>query len=189
MAERKALSKKIRFEIFKRDSFTCQYCGRMAPDVVLEVDHINPIFNNGDNEIMNLLTSCFDCNRGKGKKQLSDNSVIKLQQEQLKTLNEKRQQLEMMIEWKKQLQDFINEEVLKIEDLFNEQMGFRLSNYGKSVFKKHIIEFGFSEVYESSIISINQYYNESNEDTVSQVINKVGGICCNRKKKRDKNEI
>ena len=39
MAERKPLSKKIRFEVFKRDAFTCQYCGQMAPDVLLEVDH------------------------------------------------------------------------------------------------------------------------------------------------------
>lgn len=25
------ISKKIRFEVFKRDNFTCQYCGRKAP--------------------------------------------------------------------------------------------------------------------------------------------------------------
>ena len=31
--KRRAVSKKLRFEIFKRDSFTCQYCGRKAPDV------------------------------------------------------------------------------------------------------------------------------------------------------------
>lgn len=36
---RKPISKKIRFEVFKRDGFTCQYCGRMAPDVVL-VDYL-----------------------------------------------------------------------------------------------------------------------------------------------------
>ena len=49
MSERKAISKKLRFEVFKRDNFTCQYCGRMAPDVILEVDHINPVKNGGDN--------------------------------------------------------------------------------------------------------------------------------------------
>ena len=54
MAVRKAISKKLRFEVFKRDNFTCQYCGRMAPDVVLEVDHINAVANGGDNNILNL---------------------------------------------------------------------------------------------------------------------------------------
>ena len=46
-AKRKALSQKIRFEVFKRDSFTCQYCGRKAPDVVLQVDHIVPVAKGG----------------------------------------------------------------------------------------------------------------------------------------------
>lgn len=40
---RKALSKKLRFEVFKRDSFTCQYCGDKAPDIILECDHIIPV--------------------------------------------------------------------------------------------------------------------------------------------------
>ena len=82
MAERKTLSKKIRFEVFKRDKFTCQYCGRMAPDVVLEVDHIKPISKGGTNDILNLVTSCKDCNRGKSNIKLSDDSVVKKQQMQ-----------------------------------------------------------------------------------------------------------
>lgn len=64
------VSKRIRFEIFKRDVFTCQYCGSRPPDVVLEVDHIEPRAAGGGNENINLITSCFDCNRGKGKKPL-----------------------------------------------------------------------------------------------------------------------
>jgi len=70
MANRKSLSKKTRFEIFKRDGFTCQYCGKTPPQVVLEVDHINPVISGGDNDEMNLITSCFDCNRGKGAREL-----------------------------------------------------------------------------------------------------------------------
>ena len=66
MAERKPISSKIRFEVFKRDSFTCQYCGRSAPNVVLEVDHITPVNGGGGNEMANLITACHDCNRGKG---------------------------------------------------------------------------------------------------------------------------
>lgn len=33
---------KLRFDVFKRDKFQCVYCGRMPPDVTLEVDHIIP---------------------------------------------------------------------------------------------------------------------------------------------------
>jgi len=56
---------KNRFEIFKRDNFTCQYCGRSAPMVQLELDHIKPQTKHGDNSKNNLITSCKECNIGK----------------------------------------------------------------------------------------------------------------------------
>ena len=56
---------KQRFEIFKRDSFTCHYCGRKAPSITLQLDHIIPVAKGGDNSSDNLLTSCEECNRGK----------------------------------------------------------------------------------------------------------------------------
>lgn len=70
MPQRKSLSKGLRFDVFRRDGFTCQYCGRQPPDVVLEVDHILPVAEGGTNDILNLTTACQDCNRGKGKKLL-----------------------------------------------------------------------------------------------------------------------
>jgi len=60
------LGSKVRFEIFKRDGFTCQYCGRKTPAVILEVDHVVPVASGGSDDTDNLVTSCFDCNRGKG---------------------------------------------------------------------------------------------------------------------------
>lgn len=71
MHTRKAMSKKLRFEVFKRDAFTCQYCGGHPPLIVLEVDHIDPVANGGNNEIDNLVTACFNCNRGKSATSLT----------------------------------------------------------------------------------------------------------------------
>ncbi len=65
MSKRVQLSKKTRFEVFKRDGFTCQYCGATPPKSVLECDHIDPVSKGGTNDMYNLITSCFDCNRGK----------------------------------------------------------------------------------------------------------------------------
>lgn len=86
----RSLSKKIRFEVFKRDLFACQYCGRTPPQVVLECDHINPVSKGGSNRQSNLITACFDCNRGKAanplevvlpslKKQMEDKKEAKKQ--------------------------------------------------------------------------------------------------------------
>lgn len=67
---RKFMSKSLRFEVFKRDSFTCQYCGAHPPQVILEVDHIVPVAGGGLNDQDNLITACFDCNRGKAARSL-----------------------------------------------------------------------------------------------------------------------
>jgi 5-methylcytosine-specific restriction endonuclease McrA len=92
MSARKGLSKKTRFDVFKRDQFCCQYCGRKPPQTTLEVDHIDPVANGGGNEQTNLVTSCFECNRGKSNRllcvvpeSLSDRAArIKEAEEQLK---------------------------------------------------------------------------------------------------------
>lgn len=64
--KRKALSKRLRFEVFKRDSFVCQYCGAHPPGALLHVDHIQPVADGGGNDIDNLVTACEACNQGKG---------------------------------------------------------------------------------------------------------------------------
>lgn len=69
---RKGLSKKLRFSVFERDGFTCRYCGRTPPDVLLVVDHILPVVGGGVNDVSNLVTACAECNSGKGARKLGD---------------------------------------------------------------------------------------------------------------------
>lgn len=88
---RKAISKKTRFEVFKRDSFTCQYCGAHPPEVILEPDHIDPVCNGGGNNLDNLITSCFDCNRGKSGNLLT--SVPKSLADKAKEIAERESQI------------------------------------------------------------------------------------------------
>lgn len=88
---RKALSKRQRFEIFKRDRFTCQYCGRKPPDVILQVDHIVPVSKGGDNSKVNLVTACRDCNVGKWDIDLE--TVIPAQKQAIEDGQEKLAQL------------------------------------------------------------------------------------------------
>ena len=63
---RSSISPKLRFEVFRRDKFVCQYCGACGPNVELEVDHKIPVSRGGKDDIDNLVTSCIKCNRGKG---------------------------------------------------------------------------------------------------------------------------
>lgn len=121
--KRIALSNKIRFEIFKRDSFKCQYCGRSAPDVVLNVDHITPVSKGGTNDVFNLITSCFECNNGKRSKKLTSKTEITKQKEQLDILNERRIQLEMLLEWKGSLIKSSENDAIKIGKYIIKKLG------------------------------------------------------------------
>lgn len=68
--KRKAVSKKLRFDVFKRDAFECQYCGAHPPGVLLHVDHIKAVAEGGTNDVDNLVTACEACNLGKGARAL-----------------------------------------------------------------------------------------------------------------------
>ena len=60
-----AVSKRLRFEILRRDEHTCTYCGESAPNVTLHVDHVIPEALGGSDDASNLTTACKDCNAGK----------------------------------------------------------------------------------------------------------------------------
>lgn len=60
-----AISKRLRFEILRRDNHTCRYCGATASDVILTVDHVVPTALGGSDEPSNLVTACAPCNSGK----------------------------------------------------------------------------------------------------------------------------
>lgn len=62
---RTPVSKRTRFDTFKRDHFTCQYCGKQPPAVVLVIDHATPVCAGGTNDPENLITACESCNQGK----------------------------------------------------------------------------------------------------------------------------
>src|SRR5687767_10571746 len=65
VAERRAISRRLRFVVFERDGFACRYCGGRAPEARLELDHIVPVAEGGTDDRGNLVTSCSTCNSGK----------------------------------------------------------------------------------------------------------------------------
>lgn len=131
-----SLSKKLRFEIFKRDGFKCAYCGKAPPNATLEVDHINPKSKGGKNDINNLITACFDCNRGKRDIPLSKipNSIntnleiLKEQQSQLVAYNKYLEQLNAY-------KTIAAEEIENIYDQYYPKLVFPLEIAEVAIFK------------------------------------------------------
>jgi len=133
-------------EVFKRDSFKCVYCGRTAESdgVILVIDHIKPVDKGGENDIYNLVTACFDCNAGKGKRELSDKSVIEKQRKELEMLNVRHNQLQELKQWRDELAKLDECEI----DYFNNELK-RLYNHSlteigrknvKRMIKKHTLQ-------------------------------------------------
>jgi len=144
-----SISKKIRFEVFKRDGFTCQYCGKHPPEVILEIDHIKPKSKKGTDDINNLLTSCFDCNRGK--------SNIELKQIPSSLIENK----EVLLEREKQYLEYhkllaridrrINSEINKVDEVYSRHFpDYCLSEgFKKTSVKMFIEKLNVFEVCES----------------------------------------
>jgi hypothetical protein len=61
-------SLRLRFQVLKRDNFSCVKCGASPAkdqNIVLNIDHIKPWSKGGITEISNLQTLCQGCNLGK----------------------------------------------------------------------------------------------------------------------------
>lgn len=191
---RKKLSKKLRFEVFKRDCFTCQYCGKKAPDVVLHVDHIKPVSKGGKNDILNLITSCYSCNLGKGARELSDSSMIDKQHKQLSKIEEKRSQFEMMIKWRDGLEDILKMQVDEVEKAMFHESSTVLNKSGRSKIERLIKNKGFKSVLSASSASRSQYaeYDENEDitkESAEKIFSYVGRIIKAKEKYGDDEEM
>lgn len=183
--KRQAVSKKTRFEVFKRDSFACQYCGKSAPDTILHIDHINPVSKGGDNDILNLITSCQECNLGKGARELDDDSVVAKQRAQLAELAERKEQLEMMLHWRDGLKEIEATQVDVAVEAFEKQIDdeWELNQKGRTDLKRLINKFGLQEVLDCIEIAIDSYYQPGDDDSIELIFRRIGGIAANRARK------
>ncbi len=55
-----------RRNIYQRDNFTCQYCGKVLPRNELTIDHVIPRSRGGKSNWQNVVLACIQCNADKG---------------------------------------------------------------------------------------------------------------------------
>lgn len=74
-----SISQNKRLNIYKRDNYTCRYCGKenlQQGDISL--DHVVPRFSGGDNSYENLVTACYMCNAVKKHTKTLEQANMKL---------------------------------------------------------------------------------------------------------------
>jgi len=176
---RKGLGKKLRFEVFKRDNFQCVYCGKSPPDVTLEIDHIEPVSKGGDNDINNLVSSCFDCNRGKRNIKLirKPNKTS----ENIEILKEKEDQLKEYRKLIRKISRRINSDIEDINKIYSKAYpGFEFSESFKIGSLKQFLSYlTKEEIIEALNISISRLGDDSD-----RVIKYFCGVCWNKIKSR-----
>jgi hypothetical protein len=118
-----SLSVRTRFEVFKRDRFTCSYCGKSPPDVLLEVDHIVPRAAGGSDELTNLTTSCQDCNRGKSSQLLDEGEAPTVSKATLQDMGERIEQAKAYMELLTTREGLTEEQVQRVIDAWAARFG------------------------------------------------------------------
>lgn len=76
-----------RKNVYLRDNYTCQYCGKKFDYDDLTFDHVIPRKNGGKTEWNNIVTACKDCNGKKGGKTLEESNMKLLSYPSLPTFN------------------------------------------------------------------------------------------------------
>lgn len=141
--------------MFKRDSFTCQYCSAKPPKVPLEVDHILPVCKGGGNDIDNLITACFDCNRGKSGIELTSvpKTIIQKSEEKKIALKQYKDYKKMLDEEKQMLDN----DVAEIESFYSDIFGnYQFTPKFRISVKMFLSKLGFFEVYDAMSIACNK---------------------------------
>lgn len=179
-AKRKPISKKLRFDVFKRDGFQCTYCGEAPPKVTLEIDHIEPVSKGGTNDINNLVSACFDCNRGKRNVRLTKKP--NKTPENIAILEEQEEQLKEYQKLIKKISRRINADIKNIDGIYKKAYpGYGFSEIFKTVSIKRFLSLLVKEeIIDALNISISRFPNDS-----TQVLSYFCGVCWGKIK--DKN--
>jgi hypothetical protein len=168
----------VRFDVFKRDDFTCAYCGRRPPEVTLEVDHIIPRAEGGTNDPENLTTACWDCNHGKGAVPLTSEPS---------TIPDLQERTELVLERERQLRAYHaakEEQARRQDEQINEALDYWLSLSGENELRntyypnrgslrRYVDVLGVYEVKDAMDIAAARWQSRFSMDTVKYFY----GVC------------
>jgi hypothetical protein len=172
--KRAGLSKKTRFDVFKRDAFICQYCGATPPGALLHADHVVPIAEGGLDDIDNLITACADCNLGKGARSLS--AIPQPLSEKAIELAEREEQLRGYQNILQAKRDRLESEIDRVADVYGAFVkGYTLSDSAR-VSTKHFIEkLGVHVCIDAMEIACHRWH-----DRDGKIFRYFCGICWSR---------
>ncbi|MEV6730680.1 HNH endonuclease [Streptomyces sp. NPDC051364] len=100
------VSKRLRYEILRRDNHTCRYCGAAAPAVPLRIDHVVPVALGGTDTADNLVTSCEPCNNGKSSSTVGADLVADVAEDAIRWAAAMQRAADNLLEQEKPKQEY-----------------------------------------------------------------------------------
>lgn len=179
---REHISKRTRFEIFKRDQFTCQYCGDHPPKVILHIDHIVAVANGGASSIDNLVTACDGCNLGKSDVPLS--SIPQSLADKAALIEEAEEQLRGYHAIIQAKESRLDGEVWQVWEIFEPGAKEMRRDYFRSI-RRFIETLGVFAVKNSMDAAVNKFYFRPSHSTFKYFC----GICWNKIKRDEQGRL
>lgn len=110
-----SVSKRVRFEVLRRDGYTCRYC--RSTENPLTVDHVTPVALGGTDTPDNLVAACRDCNAGKSSAAPDSSLVEEVREDALRHAEMIKQAYAVLVERMGERDDYCNEFAQVFRDL------------------------------------------------------------------------
>lgn len=160
-----SISKRTRFEVFKRDGFRCTYCGATPTDGPLHVDHVEPKAGGGLDEIDNLTTACGNCNLGKSDVPLEQRRP---QREATEEQKEHAEQIREYLAVQREIRKAQDMVVAAVEDHWRQELGATPRILGGNL-RGALKDFTVEELMEAIDIAASRFgpYGDRKEPTLN----------------------
>ena len=112
--------------------------------------------------------------QGKGDKKLSDLSEVEKSRRQLEELQEKKNMVDMVIQWKNGLNDTLSYQVNQIEQVFCSECGVDNEHFSESfkkLLRRSIRKYGFDLIIDAIYIAVD-YYPTNNKQARENALSK-----------------
>ena len=176
--------KRIKFEVFEKDSFKCQYCGSVAPIVTLQLRRIQEIQQSEKwLDTAFLSTSCAACE----KKQAGEAENAKRSEFiSIDELEERLQQLKMLINWRKGMLKIRKQQLANLVQYWeNKVPKSPVDNIQRREILRYINKFSGDEIRAAMDMAADKFLKTEadgslNQESISNALHKIPEICAQK---------
>jgi len=180
--------KRIKFEVFEKDSFRCQFCGSRAPNVTLKLLRIQET-NDKDTWLNTafLSTSCTNCENKKAG--IINDGFISIEE-----LEERLQQLKMLINWRKGMFKIRKQQLENLITYWQNKIpGYEINSDQKKHLLSYMTKYSGDEIRNAMNVACDKFVNFNpdksyDHSSVSDAFYKVQEICLQKTEIANSNE-